>query len=90
MALSSAVDAAVAPPAPNPVHGHDEQSGHAHADHVRAGHSHADHARPTSRRPDVRIGISVLRLSLLSRLAITGTLLAVLWTVVSLVVGSEP
>ncbi|MFG1371091.1 hypothetical protein V5F32_02840 [Xanthobacter oligotrophicus] len=90
MALSSAVDAAVAPPAPNPVHGHDEQSGHAHADHVRAGHSHAAPARPTSGRPEVRIGASVLRLSLLARLAIAGTLLAVLWTVVSLVVGSEP
>ncbi|MCG5234226.1 hypothetical protein [Xanthobacter oligotrophicus] len=95
MALSSAVDAAVAPPAPNPVHGHDEQSGHAHADHVRAGHSHSGHspaapARPTSRRPEVRIGASVLRLSLLARLAIAGTLLAVLWTVVALVVGSEP
>ncbi|ABS69925.1 hypothetical protein [Xanthobacter versatilis] len=85
MALSSAVDATVAPPAPNPAHGHDEQSGHSHS-----GHSHAAPVRPTSRRPEVRIGASVLRLSLLARLAIAGTLLAVLWTVVSLVVGSEP
>lgn len=85
MALSSAVDAAAAPPAPNPAHGHGEHSGHAHS-----GHTHADHVRPTSRRPDVRIGASVLRLSLLARLAISGTLLVVLWTAVALVVGSEP
>ncbi|MDI4657717.1 hypothetical protein [Xanthobacter autotrophicus] len=85
MPLSSAVDAAAAPPGPNPAHAHGDPSGHAHA-----GHTHADHLRSTSRRPEVRIGASVLRLSLLARLAIAGTLLAVLWTIVALVVGSEP
>ena len=80
MPLSSAIDAAVAPPAPNPAHAHGEHSGH----------SHSEHARPTSRRPDVRIGASVLRLSLLARLGIAGVLLAVLWTTVALVTGGQP
>lgn len=85
MPLSSAVDAAVAPPAPSPAHAHGEHSGHAHS-----GHAHSSHARPGSRRAEVRIGASVLRLSLAARLAIAGALLAVLWTTVALVAGGQP
>ncbi|MFG1350425.1 hypothetical protein [Xanthobacter autotrophicus] len=90
MPLSSAVDAAAAPTGPNPAHAHGDPSGRPHADRAHAGHAHADHLRSASRRPEVRIGASVLRLSLLARLAISGTLLAVLWTIVALVVGSQP
>ncbi|MDI4665949.1 hypothetical protein K9U40_16700 [Xanthobacter autotrophicus] len=95
MSLSSAVDAVAAPSGPAPARAHGEHSGHAHADHAHADRSHADrshgdHARPAGRRPEVRIGASVLRLSLAARLAIAGTLLAVLWTAVALVLGVEP
>lgn len=68
------------------------QGAHGHAGHDHAGHDHASHARTGAQthdiaRPPVRLGPSVLRLSLGGRLAIAGTLIAVLWAVVALVTG---
>jgi hypothetical protein len=59
-------------------------------DHTGAVHEHAHHApaRPASgRRPPVRIGASVLRMSLAGRLALVSVLLLVLWVAVLLVTG---
>lgn len=68
-----------APDAPQGAHGH---AGHDHASHARTGAQTHDIARPP-----VRLGPSVLRLSLGGRLAIAGTLIAALWAVVALVTG---
>lgn len=59
---------------PSPAAGHSHPHGHRHGDDV-------------SRPAPVRVGGSILRLSLGARLAVAGTLLAVLWIAVALVLG---
>lgn len=54
--------------------------------HDHAGGAHAHH-HPPGRRSPVRIGASVLRMSLTARLGLVFVLLAVLWTAVLLVTG---
>lgn len=63
--------------------GHDPAS-HGHAA-AHAAHAHA--ASPADRRPPVRIGASVLRMSLAGRLALVSALIIVLWGAVLLVTG---
>lgn len=63
-------------PAAPPAHGSHREDHHAHS--------------PATSAPAVEIGVSVLRLSLAARLAIAGGLLALLWTAVALVAGTEP
>lgn len=60
--------------------------GHQHGDHGHDHHAHA--AAPAAHTPPVRIGASVLRMSLGGRLALVSVLLAVLWGAVLLVMGS--
>ncbi|NMN56919.1 hypothetical protein FHT36_000797 [Xanthobacter sp. SG618] len=64
--------------------GHDPAS-HGHAGAAHAPHAHAD--SPADRRPPVRIGASVLRMSLAGRLALVSALIIVLWGAVLLVTG---
>lgn len=59
--------------------------GHDQGDHGHGHHTHA--ASPAGRRPPVRIGASVLRMSLAGRLALVSVLLIVLWSAVLLVTG---
>ncbi len=59
--------------------------GHEHGDHGHGHHAHA--AVPAGRRPPVRIGASVLRMSLGGRLALVSVLLLILWGAVALVTG---
>ena len=80
--------------------GHDH-AGHGPAPHVHAEdhagtqspdtHAHDTHVHHTqphdAPRPAVRLGPSVLRLSLGGRLVIAGVLIAALWAVVALVTG---
>lgn len=58
-------------------------------DTAHAAQDHDDHppARPARKLPVVKIGPSVLRMSLGMRLALAGILIAVLWVAVALVVG---
>lgn len=63
--------------------GHDPAS-HGHAA-AHAAHAHA--SSPADRRPPVRIGASVLRMSLAGRLALVSALIIVLWGAVLLVTG---
>lgn len=64
--------------------GHDPAS-HGHTGAAHAAHAHA--ASPADRRPPVRIGASVLRMSLAGRLALVSALIIVLWGAVLLVTG---
>ncbi|MFG1228275.1 hypothetical protein [Xanthobacter wiegelii] len=64
--------------------GHD----HAGAAHNHHGHDHHAHtASPASRRPPVRLGASVLRMSLAGRIALASVLILVMWGAVLLVTG---
>lgn len=69
--------------------GHDHagaaQGSHTHDRHTHDHHAHS--AAPASRRPAVRLGASVLRMSLAGRLALAGVLILVMWGAVLLVTG---
>ncbi len=64
--------------------------GHDHVGAAQGSHTHHHHAHsaaPASRRPAVRLGASVLRMSLAGRLALAGVLILVMWGAVLLVTG---
>lgn len=69
--------------------GHDHV-GAAQGSHTQVHHTHDHHthsAAPASRRPAVRLGASVLRMSLAGRLALASVLILVMWGAVLLVTG---
>lgn len=73
-------------------HGHGP-SAHSHAaghDHAHGHHDHSAHAAPRRAGAMVPGALSVLRLSLTTRLGIAAALLAPLWIAVFLVVRGQP
>ena len=69
--------------------GHDH-AGAAQGSHTQVHHTHDHHthaASPASHRPAVRLGASVLRMSLAGRLALASVLILVMWGAVLLVTG---
>jgi len=69
--------------------GHDH-AGAAKGSAAQIHHAHDHHAHtasPASRRPPVRLGASVLRMSLAGRLALASVLILVMWGAVLLVTG---
>lgn len=64
---------------------HHAHAHRAHDDHAEDLHTHA----PPATGPALRIGPSVLRMSLTARLVLACSLLAILWTAVALVAGGE-
>ncbi len=69
--------------------GHDH-AGAAKGSTAQIHHTHDHHAHtasPASRRPPVRLGASVLRMSLAGRLALASVLILLMWGAVLLVTG---
>lgn len=84
--------AAAQDPAAHPHEAHPLAAHAAAHDHASPGHAHEAHGHlhpAAAARPAVRLGPSVLRLSLGGRLVIAGVLIAALWTIVLLVTGGQ-